>query len=339
MKNIIKISILCSCIFAFSANAFEYNSGRSSFKLSGYGTYGTISPDFKNASSLNDWRVRSQFNYAIAPRQTLGAVYSIDALAVSENQPLHDAFIFAEDSYLGRIEFGATDSIAKKLGVGMPDVSGLRLNNYPVLYKKIPSDGLVISNTTTNSGRYRLRVNLASVPTRPVQYGLSFSSFSNTYDYMADFGIKYRQPNGKTKLAISVGGSFIDNPNSFTEDIYLPAVNADYRAQLSSGISIQYNSWIWGLSARAIFDKDSIGVRSDGVVAGTGISYDLLNYTVSASYLFSDTGVWDTDVTDYNAHTGLLSFRYKYSKYLDGWISGGISDGTPFTSAGLRLKF
>lgn len=338
MKNVIKTSVLCLLIFG-NANAFDYDYGRYSFKLSGFGTYGTISPDFKQGASLNDWQARTQLNYAIAPRQTIGAVYSIDALAISENQGVQDAFIFAEDANLGRIEFGATESIAKKLSIGLPDVSGLRVNNYSLIYKKIPSEGAVISNTAPGSGRYRLRVNLASVSTRPVQYGASFSSFSNTYDYLADFGIKYRRPDGKTKLALSVSGSFMDRLTGFVEDIYLPAVFADWRAQLSGGLNVQYNSWVWGLSGRAIYDENPIGVSSDGIVLGTGVSYDLLNYTVSASYIFSDTGVWDRDIDDYTAHTGILSFRYKYTKNVDIWMSTGISGSTPFYSAGLRVKF
>ena len=326
-------------MIAFSANAYEYKSGRNNYNISGFGTFGTINSDSQDAVYVNDWRLRGQYEYEIADKQKLGLVYCVDALAEIENQPAHDAFIFGEDENLGRVEFGFTDSIATKLGVGIPDVGGLRLNNYPLLYDKIARSGGVISNTTTNSGRYRLRLNLATVRARPVQYGVSFSSFSNTYDYLTDFGIKYRMPYGKTKLALSIGGSFIDNPNGFTEDIYLPATTANWRGQISSGLNLQYNSIIWGLSARAIYDDSPIGVPSDGITAGTGISYDLLKYSVSASYVFSDTGIWDSDIDDYNAHTGILSLRYKYSKYLDLWISCGATTGTPFIGAGMRVLF
>ena len=78
---------------------------------------------------------------------------------------------------------------------------------------------------------------------------------------------------------------------------------------------------------------------SDGFAIGTGVSYDLLKYTVSLTYLLSDTGVWQSDVRDYIDHTLLSSFRYKYSENVDGWISVGITTKTPFVSAGLRVAF
>jgi len=70
-----------------------------------------------------------------------------------------------------------------------------------------------------------------------------------------------------------------------------------------------------------------------------GISYDLLKYTLSLTYIFSDTGIWQHDVRDYNDHTIVGSFRYKYSENVDGWVSLGWTTETPFVSAGMRLTF
>ena len=107
----------------------------------------------------------------------------------------------------------------------------------------------------------------------------------------------------------------------------------------SAGVNLQYNSWVWGTTARVIYDQDPIGPVSDGFVLGTGVSYDLLRYSLSLTYMFSDTGVWHHDVDDFRDNMLIASFRYKYSENVDGWISGGTTSKTPFLSAGLRLTF
>ena len=125
----------------------------------------------------------------------------------------------------------------------------------------------------------------------------------------------------------------------FDPEVYTPGITADWRAQMSMGMNLQYNSWIWGTTARIIYDQDPIGPVSDGFVLGTGVSYDLLRYSLSLTYMFSDTGVWHSDVDDFRDNMLIVSFRYKYSENVDGWISGGTTSKTPFISAGLRLTF
>ena len=105
------------------------------------------------------------------------------------------------------------------------------------------------------------------------------------------------------------------------------------------GMNLQYNSWIWGLTGRVIYDRNPIGPISDGFVIGTGISYDVFKYSVSLTYMMSDTGVWQQDINDYIDNTVVASFRYKYSENVDGWISSGITSKTPFVSAGMRITF
>lgn len=322
-----------------SADAVQYDMGRVAFKLSGYGTAGILEPDFDAPKFLSDWRVRAQMNYAIASGQTVGAVYAIDAAAIDEDKYLREAFAFWEHRGLGRVEIGLTDSIARKLGVGLPDVGGLRVNDKPLFYKEIEPDGPVISDTVLTTGRSSLRLNLVSVPTNMAQYGISVAGLTGKYDYAIDAGLKIRRPSGKLKTAMSLGASFMGRPSGYRTDAYTPLVNADWRAQMSVGTNIQYNSWVVGVSARLIYDKNPIGPISDGLVAGIGASYDLLKYSVSLTYLFSDTGVWQRDVHDYMDHTAVASFRYKYSENVDGWMSAGLTTKTPFLAAGLRLTF
>ena len=340
-KQPLRVAYIALAMIALtaSARAIEYNYDGATFKLTGYGTAGLIEPDFNQPEFVGDWRVRGQMNYAVGTGQSLGAVYAIDAAAIDEDKFMREAFLFTEDRSIGRIEFGFTDSIARKLAVGLPDVGGLRVNDKPLFYKRIHPDGAVISDTSLTTGRSALRANIASAPKSGAQYGLSVAGMTDDYDYAVDAGLKIRRPHGKTKAAYAFGASFMSKPNGFSQDSYTPDVYADWRAQVSAGMNLQYNSWIWGLTARVVYDENPIGTVSDGLSAGTGISYDLLKYTLSLTYIFSDTGIWQHDVRDYNDHTIVGSFRYKYSENVDGWVSLGWTTETPFVSAGMRLTF
>lgn len=321
------------------AHALQYDMGNFSAKLSGYATGGFINPDFESPLGIGDWRGRAQLTYDINDEYKLGAVYALDKAALDKGNLSRETFGYIESREYGRVEFGLTDSIARKLGVGLPDVGGLRINDRPLYNEKIIPDGAIIADTTLTSGRSDPRINIVSAPTNGVQYGVSASGFATNYDYAVDAGLKIRRPSGKVKTAYAFGASFMDNPRDFDNEVYTPGVSADWRAQMSLGMNLQYNSWIWGLSGRVIYDNNPIGEISDGFVVGTGVSYDLLRYSVSLTYMLSDTGVWQSDIDDFIDHTAIASFRYKYSENVDGWISGGITSQTPFVSVGLRLTF
>ncbi len=335
----IAIAGIISILTLPSNAAVQYKNGPVGFRLSGYANGGLIEPDFGNPEWLGDWAIRAQANYAVASGQTLGVVYAMDQSALDENAFAHELFGLYENRDWGRVEVGMTHSVARKLSVGLPDVGGLRINEKPLFYKKIHPKGAVIADTAIISGHEALRANIVSVPVAGAQYGLSVASLSDEFDYAVDLGLKIRQPSGKIKTAYSFGASFMSHPDNYRPESYTPRVNADWRAQVSTGLNLQYNSWIWGLSARAIYDRNPIGPVSDGVSVGTGVSYDLLRYSVSLSYILSDTGIWDSDVKDYADHTVIGSFRYKYSENVDGWISLGMTTETPFVSAGVRLTF
>ena len=322
-----------------AAHAIDYSAGKFDFKLTGYGTGGIIQPDFETPLFIGDWRVRGEIDLNANDNHKFGAVYSLDAAATDDGKAFREAFGFYQLKQVGRIEVGFTDSIARKLGVGLPDVGGLRINDRPIFHKKIVPEGPVISDTTLTTGRSALRVNVATSQINGAQYGLSLSGITDDYDYAVDGGLKIRKSDGKVKRAFSLGASFMNNPHAFSTDVYAPPVTADSRTQLTAGMNIQYNSWIWGTTARLIYDDNPTGPVSDGIVAGTGISYDLFQYSVSLTYMFSDTGIWNRDVDDFMDHMLIGSFRYKYSANVDGWISMGITSKTPFVSAGMRLTF
>ena len=338
IKNSVALIAIIACVPSV-ASAIEYNTGKFSAKLTGYATSGIIEPELKSTLFIGDWRAREQITYAVNDTNKLGFVYAMDQAALDKGNFSREAFALWEVRNLGRIEIGYTDSVARKLGVGLPDVGGLRINDRPLYNEKITPDGPIIPDTTLTSGRNAPRINLTSAPNSGLQYGFSATGFSDDYDWALDAGLKLRRPHGKIKTAYSLGVSFMDNPDGFDPEVYMPAVTADWRAQMSLGMNLQYNSLVWGLTGRAIYDQNPIGIASDGFVLGTGVSYDLLKYTVSLTYMFSDTGVWHKDAPNFQDNTVVASFRYKYSENVDLWMSGGTTSETPFFSAGLRLTF
>lgn len=341
MKFLSKFALFTAIVLTAPtiAHALQYDYDDLSVRLTGYATGGLIEPDFETPIFVGDWRVRGQFTYRANDDYTLGFVYALDANAVEEDKFMREAFALWQVSERGRLELGFTDSVARKLGVGLPDVGGLRINDKPLFHKKIRPNGPVISDTALTTGRSALRANVVSSVKNGAQYGLSVAGITDDYDWATDFGLKIRNSDGKLKTAYSLGASFMYRPDDYSNDVYTPNVTADWRAQLTAGFNLQYNSWIWGTTARLIYDHNPIGPISDGVVAGTGVSYDLLKYSVSLTYMFSDTGIWNRDVDDFMDHMVIGSFRYKYSESVDGWISLGVSSETPFVSAGMRLTF
>ncbi|MFQ6778067.1 MAG: hypothetical protein ACLRFI_02090 [Alphaproteobacteria bacterium] len=339
-KKISVLSLLVACIFVQNADAIQFSRDRFAMRLSGYGTAGIIEPDFNKPDFIGDWSFRTQLNYATTGGQTAGLVYVINQEVIDEDEFIHELFGLYEIKNLGRIELGFTESIAEKLGTGLPDVGGMRVNHKPLFYKKIHPKGSVIPNAMVSTGHDALRVNIVSAPRQGAQYGLSVSGITDDYDYAVDGGIKFRYPNGKLKTAISLGASFMDNPNGYHTADYTTEVYADWRAQASVGFNLQYNSIVWATTGTVIYDKDPIGDKSgDGVSVGTGVSYDLLNSSFSLSYILSQTGIWDSNIKNYTDNTLIASFRYKYNQYIDMWTSVGITTETPFVSAALRLTF
>ena len=327
-------------IFPIYANALSYTGGNFDFGLTGYGTLGIIEPKFdKSPKMIGDFRLRAQTTYNATESQKFGAVYMVDEIAIEEDKWWHEAFGFWQWSGVGRMEIGLTDSVAHKLGLGLPDVGGLRINHDSLIYKKMGSPGPVISDPTITTGSESLRANIVASHNPNLQYGISISGLTGDYDYEIDAGIKIKSSNAKTKFALSVGASYMNHPDEFSTDTFTPSTTADWRGQIYTGLNIQYNSWVFGLTGRIVYDENPVGPTVDGLVAGAGVSYDILNYTLSLSYLFSDTGIWHKDAVISHDHTTVASFRYKYSANVDGWTSLGISGTWPFLAAGIRIVF
>lgn len=342
---------LCSCVSKISliallgvaapncADALGYRVGDWDFRLSGYGMAGIIEPNFDDTLFLGDFSVRGQVQYDATSEHRFGAVYVIDALALDEHHWAHQAFGFWQWSGVGRLEAGMTESVAHKLGLGLPDVGGLRVNENSWLFKKMGAEGPVIANTVLTTGHESLRVNLVSVSNDGVQYGVTVSGLTDQYDVSAGAGIKLKYSEGKTKFAFSFGTDFISNLDGYTPDVFTAPIYADWRGQVALGMNVQYNSFVIGVNGRAIYDQDALGAPTDGLAAGIGASYDLLNYSLSLSYMMSDTGVWQKDVHDYIDNTVIGSFRCKYSKNVDFWTSIGVTRRDPFLAAALRVTF
>ncbi len=339
--SFIAFGIVLSTVISAAAAPIEHSEDGVTARLSGYGTIGMIEPDFalKNSSFLGDWSIRGQLTYDADDTHRLGFVYSLNQQTVDEDEYINDLFALWQIKEFGRIEIGLTDSVTEKLGLGLPDVGGLRLNDNSLIYKKIKPDDAIIADTTLDSGDGAPRLNIVSVPVDNVQYGLSVAGLGDDYSFVIDGAIKIRRPNGKTKTAYSIGASFMSRPDDFSQSPYSPNVTADWRAQFAASMNLQYNSLMFAFNARAIYDKNPVVMVSDGIILGTGISYDLFKYTVSLSYLLSDTGIWHKDIDNNMYHTVVSSFRYKYSENVDGWMSLGWVPANPFISAGLRITF
>lgn len=345
--NIKKISLAIMMFCGISsAHALEYSVDKWNFKLDADGMVGFLEPKDDKTMFIDDWDVKAQASYRLNHAQRFGAVYSIDADCVEDDEYIHDAFILFEDRDIGRTEFGFTHSIARKMGLGLPDVGYLRINNKSILHKELNLKRVLISDTAATTGHDALRLNLATTATEYGQYGFSVSGLNDDYNYAFDIAMKFKQPNGKLKSAYSLAFSYMDNPKNYSENTYSPTVTADWRAQMAAGINLQYNSFIWGTSLRMIYDYNPTAKTADGLVAGTGLSYDLLQSSVSITYLFSDTHVWThttrdeikIDNGDY-VHTVLGSFRYKYTENTSVFMSGGLTDATPFFAVGLKSGF
>jgi hypothetical protein len=335
--RILLIPGLCLLI-PLSANAFEHSYRDWNFSLTGNGAAGWA--DARDDSGLaKDWFVRAALRYGFSQDYAGGIVYSIGAWDVDSKNSAKDAFAFVETP-MGRAELGITDPVSVKLGLGLPDVGGLRVNRDSVIYEFANPEPM-ITRTSISGANYAARLNLVSAPSAPVQLGFSFAPKQRHFNSSSDFGIKYKSSAGKTKLALSLGASFIDAPDDMSGGMYAPRVNADWRAQVSAGLNLQYNSWNWGLVARAIYDKNPIGAISDGFSAGTGLSYDLLNWSVSVSYMMSEIGTFHDRESEL-AHLGILSLRYKINQYFNLWASGGMvsaDETSPFISGGIGVKF
>lgn len=338
-KKFIPLLLIGAGFMPNMAHAIVRNAGPVRFDVSGYGSAGMIQANSQKADFLGDWRVRGQVSYDTENRSRIGLVYAIDAQTVDSDEYIDDLFAFIQSRKYGRVEIGMTDSVAGKLGLGLPDVGGMRVNGTPLFYQKINPDGPVLDDATIDSGDQLLRLNIVSPTFSGTQIGASVAGVTDKFDYATDIGAKFRRGGGKTKTAFSLGASFIDNPHGFAPDAHAPSVTARWRGQLSGGMNIQYNSIILGANIRAVYDHDAITSASDGLIAGLGASYDILNYSVSLSYINSMVGIWHSDADNYTDNTVIGSFRYKYSANVDGWTSIGLSSKTPFVAAGLRLTF
>ena len=145
------------CVLSFTANALENNYGNLNIKLSGYGTAGYVNTDNKS-NFANDWYIRAQASYHKSKNWLFGAVISHSAWYLAQEKPAMDAFTYVESPW-GRAELGWTDTIATKLGLGLPDVSGLRINKDLIIYDFIDIEP-TISRTSISGAQFAFRVNV-----------------------------------------------------------------------------------------------------------------------------------------------------------------------------------
>jgi hypothetical protein len=319
-----------------AASAFERQIGQNNIRLTAQGWTGA----FDRGKTFSDYLIRLQISRMMPNRWNIGMIYSYDRSSNDNDKFARDSFAYVETEW-GRLESGWTESIASKLALTLPDVGGTRLNNAPFF---LPDGFRGITNPTVRGNQYAWRLNAATLPTRPWQFGVGQTiGRADGFNRSTDIGIRYRNPYGRTKTSVSFGFSYIDRPFDLTGDAYLPPTFARARYQATGGFNLQNGSLIWAITAKAIVDNHPIGFASDGLQAGTGLSYDFLAFSASASYVFSNVGIWRPGDKNIAAHTGILSARYKITKYFNLWASAGATyfDDAPrfFLSGGIGTKF
>lgn len=323
------ILFLLIFLYPLSGYPYNYNTNNFNLKLSGYLDSSFILYTDVKSYIFSDLLFRTQLDY----KNKYGFVYSIDESVIYNNKFSKDIFLFYNYKNFGRIEIGLTDPVSYKLSVNLPDVSGLSIDDNFVLYRIFNKNAF--SNNFVNGYRYSPRINLVSTNIGSYQYGISLSSLSEKYNYSFNIGLKYKNYENKTKTTISSALSFIDSPNNLNTDIFLPSVFADWRLQFSTGVNVQYNSFIFNTSFRGIYDYRSL-FNSDGLNLAFGLSYDILNYTFSISNISSFIGVFKP-FEDYLVNTNILSLKYKYNKNAHFWTSFGFSNFTNFISLGIKF--
>ncbi len=349
MKKVLVFSLIST--FALSANAFEYSGENYKVAFTGNLNGGGLGykTESLDVSGRGLYDAFFQLNSEWKPSQffTLGAMISERLTSTraytSNNQyGLRDAFVYIQNNRVGRIEVGRTDPIAMKLHVFVPDVSGLRIHSKSFIYKYMLYDEYA-DTTTADTSSYRMnRISVVSAGRRQFQFGFSFAPGDKINDFdnrkinsAWDFGIRYRNNDFKFKPAVSFGTVYIDNPVGRFGDTYSAAIDADYRLEFSSGFNLSYNSFVFGLSGKYVYDKGNLLGAEENYVLGSGLSYDLLAWSFSLGYYFSENSNEDV-------RTLAVSSRYKFNESMDCWFSvGSVSadKNSGFVASGLRFKF
>ncbi len=357
-----KKKLICGLIFVGgfigAADAFDYQySDKLKFNLSGYGMVGgmdVLNYD-RQTDFIYDWQIAGRAEYDINSDWKVGAIIGGKELNKGTNNYFSDVSGFVQAPWF-RAEVGLTSSIAKKLWLGVPDVGALRINQESMVYKNLLPDGMSTMTTTAPVTASTAVRGILVSPPKNFQVGVSFApgevneyrsgSEKNTFDYVADLGIKYRHNYGATKYVWSAGVTYINNPIEVASDDYSLNVTADSRTEYNAGVNVQWKSYVLGFSGKIVYDLNPIGLNTDGLVLGAGLSYDILNWSFSGSYFYTDTSLFDGSIQDPILNTALVSIRYKYDKYWDLWMSVGdvfgagmMYDNAAFVSGGLRFRF
>ena len=341
-----KIRVFFLCLFLIlnfqlsitPAAALEQQFGSNNFRIDANASAGLLA----GGDTFASYALRLQLSRTISSQWSTGLVYSFDERSVEGGKFAKDAFSYVEMRH-GRTELGWTESIAAKLALRLPDVGGTRLNNAPFF---LNDDFVGITNPAVRGNQYAWRANVATTPGLPFQFGIGRTVLPmETFESSTDAGIRYRNPNGRFKTSASLGLSYIEKPNGMKSDDYLPRVYADARYQATLGYNVQFGSLLWAATFKATADEnpDPDKFNTEGLQAGTGFSYEFMKWAASVNYIFSAVGIWREEAPNMNAHTGILSLRYKITKNFDIWGSGGAVRAVEyedyFLALGLGVKF
>jgi len=342
----IKLPLVILTLIIHSAPAIaqiDWYYGRNTFSASGDGHLGSLD----NESAFARYNLRLSARRLLSNKLSVGVIYGIDEFTVDQGFFAKDGFLFLETEW-GRIETGWTESIATKMGLTLPDVGGTRINNAPFF---LTDDFIGITNPRIFGNQFAWRANIATMPTKPVQFGMGRTFWNQTqagFNNSTDIALRFRKPEGRIKSSISAGFAYVEKPRGFQSDAFLPPVFADTRYQGTLAGNLQWGSLLLAVTSKVTIDDNPdvshSGFRTDGLQVGGGASYDVLSLSFSANYIYSSIGIFGNEII--NNHTAIISARYKIDKFFSIWTTGGSLFSSqaaiginPFISGGITARF
>lgn len=322
------IVFLSAAFLPFAANA--------GLSMGGFGTLGNLSKAGDSPELALDWQARAEY-FGILSGTKVGAVAAFNQVSERYSNYIQDLFLFADLGF-GRVELGHTNGAAQKLAVGLVDAGGLRLNRSMLAFGTLDNPN-VIATHSASSLQNQIRLSFVTRPGKWLQAGAGYAAPGDDTDGGFDLGLKLRAGTD-IKASASLGGAYIINPDGLLAEIYAPRIYADSRAEMAAGINIGFGSWTAAATAKIVYDDNSIGAPSDGLMYGGGLSYEFLSWKLSINGTLSDTKFFK----DGGEQVGVImgSLQDKLDDVVDLWATFGTFRGDrsgTFWSLSLRAKF
>ncbi len=252
-----------------------------------------------------------------------------DRFVDKKTSKMYDAYGTIESKKFGKLDIGKLKNIAYILHQGSVDVSCMDVEDSDISqFYKAPKGFYAPTMTYLYTDARDLKVSYTTGDLNGFKAGLTaVQSEDKKADSMAPQGIKidhgkgiigaaqYKHKwNNELWSAVSGGVAFYRNDRFFMQNKNIDANHREY----SLGAKIGLNNVTAGLSYRRLMFPDKVALKDSSAVS-MGIAYEYGKYAVSLSWLHSQAEFIEKD--KYN-HV-MLSNRYAFHKYLNGYLSVG----------------